>query len=107
MKKALLLSSLLLLAGPAQAAVELTGKVKNLYINTASIVRLKVTDEFGQYPAECKQGLWPFRFTMNQPHTIEWMDMLKDARSSQEELVIGYYVNADGYCDIQYVYFRE
>jgi hypothetical protein len=106
MKKVFLFLSLFLLAESAQAAIEVTGTVENLFINSASIVRLKVVDEFGNYPAECKQGLWPFKFTLNQPNTIEWMDMLKTARITQEILTIGYYPNEDGYCDIQYVYFR-
>lgn len=99
--------ALCLVLSQMATADEYAGKVKNFYINNSGLVLLKIENSSGETPAECPGGHWPFRFSLSDTGSKEWISMLLTAKATDDYIRAGYQrYSSSGHCKVKYLYFR-
>ncbi len=98
-----------LLSLPAIAAVENSGLVKGVYVDSNGTVLLKLVVNTSA-PPQCLGGgtaSWDYTFALSNPAAKQWMNMIAIARTTAVPIRIGYDISTTGFCSVVYLYFFD
>ena len=89
----------------ATSVEEYSGRITNLFVGKTDTIKVGiVTSE--ESPISCdieNHEEWPLYFESGQSYSDRWFELLNTARRVQEPIRIGYTVNTEGACPIEYL----